>query len=292
KQFQQRTLRPKIDSLLKTGEEQLTARRFADAIQTFDSALRLDRSNAFIQARLDQARAMMETAKKVTLLLAEAQRAFDGQDYAAAQKSAAEALNQDRQNPDATVLLAKIDTAIERRAYKARIDEATSRVDALVSQHAFGEALDVLSKLGADAETPEVIRLVQWVNTEKAAHEKSRRLEEQTSIVNQLLRDESFQDAISLLESLQAEFPESRELSHFYLYAQRELAAQKRVQAVQASAAKAIRLAESKDFTAALKTIDDALHQFPGEAALIRALGNITAAKAESERRQAVEAAQ
>ena len=62
KQLQQRTLQPRIESLLKAGEEQLAQRRFIDAIQNFESALRLDRDNVYIQSRLEQARGLMVTA--------------------------------------------------------------------------------------------------------------------------------------------------------------------------------------------------------------------------------------
>src|SRR5262249_39230758 len=59
-QLQQRTLQPKIEATLSAGEEHLRSRRFADAVQAFESALALDRQNVSIKGRLDEARTWMD----------------------------------------------------------------------------------------------------------------------------------------------------------------------------------------------------------------------------------------
>ena len=68
KQLQQRTLQPRIESMLNSGEEHLTQRRFSDAIQSFEAALRLDRDSPYIQSRLEQARALQEHSRAAARL--------------------------------------------------------------------------------------------------------------------------------------------------------------------------------------------------------------------------------
>src|SRR6202012_4304293 len=59
KMLQRRTLQPRIEGLRTAAEEHLTQRRFADAIQSFESALRLDPGNVFIQGRIESVRGLM-----------------------------------------------------------------------------------------------------------------------------------------------------------------------------------------------------------------------------------------
>ena len=248
KQLQQRTLRPKIESLLRAGEEQLAVRRYIDAIQSFEAALRLDRGNVYIQSRLEQARGLMERGKKISVLMIEAQRHYERQDYTAAYQAATEALSHDTQNAEAVSLVKTVQSAIDRRAQEQRIEEATARVEGLLAQHAYAEALAVLDSLAADQESPKVAQLLEWVRTEKAAYERDKRLRDETSAVNDCLRHERFEEALHRLETLQAEFPDKLELSQLHTYAQREFAVQQRARAVDQAVAAATALAEAKDF--------------------------------------------
>jgi serine/threonine protein kinase len=291
KQILQHALRPKIESLLRTGEKQFAQRRFVEAIQNFDAALRLKSGDVYIQGRLEQARAQMERGKKASLLLFEALRNYERQDYIAAHKAATEALSLDPENAEAGALLKTIQSASERHAQQQRIEDATVRVEGLLAQHSYDEALEVLAALSADAEAPKVVHLLERIHTEKAEFERNRRLQAETSVVTGWLREERFEQAVQRLEALQAEFPESPELSQFYSFAQRELAAQRLTRAVERLAADAAALSEAKEFGRALAALDEDLRNYPGEALLIRLLDSTTAAKADWERQQAVESA-
>src|SRR5690242_20403128 len=54
-----RLIRPKVDALVKKADEALSDRRFEDAIESFEAALRLDRGNQTVSGRLDQARELL-----------------------------------------------------------------------------------------------------------------------------------------------------------------------------------------------------------------------------------------
>ena len=121
KQINQRTLQPRIESLLSGGEEYLTQRRFAEAVQSFESALRLDRENQHIQDRIEQARRLQEYSAKASRLLVEARRQFEQKNLTAAFRTISEALRQDPQNSEASGFLKEIQSVVERRQAEQRV---------------------------------------------------------------------------------------------------------------------------------------------------------------------------
>src|ERR1019366_6875456 len=160
KQLQQRTLQPRIESMLNGGEEHLTRRRFSDAIQSFEAALRLDRDSAYIQSRLEQARALQEHSRAAAALLNEARREFDNHNFTSAYRSVAEALRHDPQNPEAGELLKTIQGAVERRQREQRVESAVQRAGGLILLRSYDEATALLTALGEDAQSPKVQQLL------------------------------------------------------------------------------------------------------------------------------------
>jgi serine/threonine protein kinase len=72
KQTQKEMLGPRVEMLLRTAEEQLAKRQFVEAIQNFDSARRLDKTNEGIRARLDQAQIQLDRSREATRFAANA----------------------------------------------------------------------------------------------------------------------------------------------------------------------------------------------------------------------------
>ena len=120
KQVQLRTLQPRIEGLARAAEDHLAQRRFAEAVQSFEAALRLDRENTQLQTRRDQAQAQFESARRAAALVADGRKKLDLEDLTAAHHIAAEALRQDPQNPDAARLAETVETAIARREKSGR----------------------------------------------------------------------------------------------------------------------------------------------------------------------------
>ncbi len=290
KQIRQRSLQPRIESLLSSGEDHLVKRRFPDAVQAFELALKLDRENDYIQARIEHAKGLAEHARQASELLAEARREFEGQNLTAAYRTASEALRHDPQNPEAAEFLKAVKSEVERRQAEQRIDDAIRKAQSLLLVPAYDDAIALLTELGDDAESPKVRRALELVQNEKAAHERKQRLQNEMATASDLLRDHRLDEAASRLENLQRDYPDNKEVAHLLAYANKELASRARALAVESVVKDAGTLAESHKYEAVLGLLDQSLKRFPGETALIRLLANTMASKGTWERQQAVQA--
>jgi eukaryotic-like serine/threonine-protein kinase len=289
KQIRRRSLQPRIESLLASGEDHLAQRRFSDALQAFELALKLDRDNAYIHGRIEHAKGLLDHARQASDLLAEARREFEDQNLTAAYRNATEALRHDPQNPEAAEFLKTVQSVVERRQAEQRIDDAIRKAQSLLLVPAYDEAIEVLTGLGADADSPKVRRALDLVRNEKAAQERKQRLNSEMASSTNLLREHRVEEAAACLKKLQRDYPDNKEVAHLLAYAQKELAARARALAVESVVNEAGNLADLRNFDAALGILDQSLKKFPGEPALIRLLANTMAAKGSWERQQAVQ---
>ena len=290
KQLRQRSLQPRIESLLGSAEDHLVKRRFTDAVQAFELALKLDRENDYIQARIEHAKGLAEHARQASELLAEARREFEGRNLTAAYRTASEALRHDPENPEAAEFLKTVKSEVERRQAEQRIDEAIRKAQSLLLVPAYDEALALLTGLGPEADSPKVRRTIELVRNEKTAQERKQRLQNEMAGATDLLRDQRLEEAASRLEDLQRDYPDNKEVAHLLAYAQKELASRARALAIETAVKEAGTLAASRNYEAALTVLDRSLEKFPGETALIRILAQTMSAKGTWERQQAVQA--
>src|SRR5262249_34113172 len=158
-----------------TGREEMERRNFAEAIEAFDSALRLDTTNSEIQGLLENARAAQAKSQRAAELVTEARRAFDQQKLAAAYKNASQALPQDPQNPAALRLLQVIQGAIDQKRQQQRLEQALSKAENLLLIQEYDEALAALGEL--DPQDQQVGSLIASIQTQKLEHERSARLQ-------------------------------------------------------------------------------------------------------------------
>jgi eukaryotic-like serine/threonine-protein kinase len=288
KRLQHRALQPRIDALVNAGDDHVGNRRFSQAIQSFEAALKLDSENTGIQERIARARSKMEHSRTAASLLADAQKEFDNNNLTLASRSVSEALRHDPENPMAAELLARIQAEIDRRQKEKRVEEAMHRAEGLVLLHSYDEAIGVLEGLGADANAPRVERLLMWLRSEKIAQERREKLQAEMAAISDLLRGRKLTEAVERLEVLRKEYPTDKETEHLLVYARRELEAEARADAIGKVVTKVGGLADSRDFNAALALLEETLKQYSGEPTLIRVLGSTMAAKASWERQQAI----
>jgi serine/threonine-protein kinase len=287
--LQHRTLQPRIESSLRDAEEHLAERRFADALQAFEAALALDRDNTHIQGRVEQARALVDHARKASELLAEARRELEQQNLTAAYRIVSEALRHDPMNPDAAEFLKTMQAYVERRQAEQRVDEIIRKAQGLTLIPAYDEAIAVLVAEGPEANSPRIQEFLERVNREKVAHQRKQRLRSEMATATDLLRDHRLDEAAECLELLRPEFPEDQEVAHLLAYAQKEKASMARAKAVESLAREARAHVESQNFEAALVTLDKALKEYPADSLLIRLLESTMAAKSAWDRQQALE---
>jgi hypothetical protein len=287
--LQLRSLKPRIEGLLSTAEEHLTNRRFADAVQAFNSALALDPRNTYIQGRMEEARKLVDHAGKASQLLAEARREFEHQNLTAAYRIVSEALRHDPQNPEASEFLKTIESYTERRQAEQRVDDAIRKAQGLMLIPDHGEAIEVLT--ASDQNSPKIQEWLEWVRSEKTVYERKQKFRSEMSAATDRLRSSQFDEAARRLESLQKEFPENREIADLLAYAQREQAALVRARAVEQAAAEAGECARLKNFERALAVLDPALKKYPGERSLVTLLSSLMAEKTAWERQRTIQTA-
>ena len=211
--------------LLKSGEEHLAHRRFSDAVQSFDGALRLDRTNVYIQSRHEHARDLLEHSKRAAALLEQARLEFERENLTSAHKIVSEALGHDPQNTEVTKEQATIERAIEHRQRERAADEAIGKAERLVLRNAWDDAIAVLTAVGDVSEFVKVQRLLEWIQTEKRAWEKSQRLKSEMTVATGLFRSRNYAEAAGRLEKLLAEFPDNDEVRQLYFSNKKELEA-------------------------------------------------------------------
>ena len=108
-------LRPKIDALVKDAERDLANRRYAEAIQAFEAALRLDAGSTEIRSRLAQTRELLERERTASQRISEAQQAIGSGDLDRALALASDAVAADPDNQRAAEIAATIKQEIGRR---------------------------------------------------------------------------------------------------------------------------------------------------------------------------------
>ena len=284
-----KAVRPQIDKLVTSGHENLQARNFADAIQKFESALQLDKSNPAIHALIEQARNSWEQALRADRLVQEARSALDCGDLTGAHENLETALATDSEHAAAAQLMSTVRRKIEAREHDRRLRDGLNQVHRLIILKSFPEAIEALRKIQTEyPESNDVVQLLKRAQEEQEALSRRQRLQAAMEEAQGLLRRRNFVEAAERLRDWKLEFPESAELAELYSYAEEELRAQKQAEEVAGEAAEARRLLEKGDYDGALERLGNALSEHPGASELRDLLQTAGSAKAESQRRAAL----
>ena len=278
---QRKAVRARVEGLLKTGHEKMAEQDYEAAIESFESARRLDKSNLDIQTVIQQARAAMEQAQKARILLEEAQRALDLKNLTGAYQNATEALRLDPQNAKATLLMEEVLREMASRERERRLQQGISRAKGLLMLQSFDEAITLLLELQPDyPESRDLAELLGRVRLDKSVHERRQRLTAGIAGAKDLLRNKRLAEAAQLLEQLALEFPETAEVRDLLSYAREELASQHRTERLKQATHEARALLDSREFDRAIRTLNEALRVFPGEDSLSYLLQTAISSKA------------
>jgi len=287
--LQRSAVQPRMESAMREGDEHLAQRRFLEAVKTFEHALTLDPGNSTVQARIEQARALAEHARKASQLLAEARKELEDRNVTGAYRSVSMALRHDPKNPDAAEFLKTIQAYVEDRQAEQRIEDAIRKAQGLILIPSYDEAIATLTSALREADSPRVRELLERVRQEKQVYDRRQKLRGEIAKATDLLRDQRIQEASRLLDGLAAEFPDDQEVQQLLSYTRKEQAALARARAVERVTGEARSRVGTGDFDGALAELDRALQEFPGESALIRLLSTTLAQKDAWERRRAIE---
>ena len=288
-QIKQRVIRPRVDALVGAAHEQLNKRQYDDAIQKFESALRLDKSNAELHGLIERARAAWEQAKRADRLLDDARHALGAGNLTSAHHSVAEAISIDPRNPRAETLLESVREQIEARRHQQGLRDGLQQVKKLILLRSYTEAIQAAVRIHEGyPESTEAEQLLREARREQQVQAQQKRLQDGIDAAKELLGDQRCAEALEQLSPLLAEFPHAAELRDLASSAAKELQARKEAEVVARAAAETHHLLAAGDFDAASDRLRHALAEYPGLSALRNLLQTVAEQKAEHQRKTAM----
>jgi serine/threonine-protein kinase len=265
-----RTVRPRIEGYLRSGEDAMARRQFEEALAAFEAAHRLDQTDTAIRVRLDTANAAIEQSKRANALLAEAQAGLAALDLTVAYQRAGEAVRVDPQNTEAGRMIESIRAAIEKRETERRIQEVVDKARGLMMIEAYDDAVALLHELQiAHPDSHEIAELAASAAGRKARRDEARRLRACIDGVRDLLRDRRFADAAARMETAVKDFGEAPELVQLLSFTREQLQVEQRGEAIRQIAAGARSLIAGGKYADALEALKRGIDTWGGESTLV-----------------------
>ena len=289
RQVQRRSVRPKVENLLKDAERELAERRFGEATESLESALRLDPNDSSIRVRLDESRRLAECNARASDLAGQAEREFRLQEFGGAYRLCAEALRVDEEHPQARRLMDAIQEEIARRDRKRKLEEGLEKARGLLRIQAFEEVFSAVEALRKEFPgEAQVEQLLATARTQQQERDRRVRLQEEMQAARQLLRERNFAGAVERLRRVSPEFSTDPQFVELRSFAEEELRRQMTEQEIAGFAEQASQFAAQNRFDEALRAIDQGLQKYATDSTLIRLLQSTMAAKRSFEKEQAI----
>ncbi len=231
--MQRRSLRPRIEELLRRGNECAEQRKISDAIDLLESARKLDDSNEKVLARLQELRALKLRLEEAAALVSEADEELRGNRVTSAFEHASEAVSLDPDNQDAQRLLKKLQEAMQAREADRIVEREIRRARGLMAVDDLDGAVavlnDVQEKYPGRAQTEDLLtKLAQSIAERERRRDFAKRLEQ----AKRSVREAQFEEAVKELEQLLRLFPKDVEATDLLVYARQELKAKQKSEEV------------------------------------------------------------
>ncbi|HEU0123230.1 MAG TPA: protein kinase, partial [Bryobacteraceae bacterium] len=197
---QQQAIQPKVGALRKTGEEQLSQRRYAEAIQSFEKALSLDSANTEIRHLLEDARNSVGQYKKAQELAEAAAKLVGQKDYEGANELVRQAFAVDPTNQRAREIMARVQHAFDTQERRREVEQLVLKAKGFMQHASFDDALQLLRDAAQRLhDPPEILAAVEEAEAGRKALAEKQRLERAVREAGELLKQERVDEAESLL---------------------------------------------------------------------------------------------
>jgi tetratricopeptide (TPR) repeat protein len=281
---------PRISTLTAAAEQHVADKQFTKAIEAIDTALKIEPSSEELRKRASEVRELMEREKHAVDLLQAARQDLATEHFTGAYENATQALKYDPNRSEALQLIASVQLEIEKRDRQKRYREGLDKAREVLRSGAHGEAIRLLQELlGTFPGSLEASQLLREATVARDVHQRQKNLHDALASVQELLRAQRFPEAVQRLEALTTEFAGEDEVIQMLRYAREEWKVLQRTEALERAKTNVIQLQNEGRFDEALHLVQRSQTEFPGEAALARLEQAVTAAKAEAERRAALE---
>jgi tetratricopeptide (TPR) repeat protein len=288
-QLLHRLIRPKLEALVKKAEAALSTRRFEDAIESLEAALRLDRDNHTVSQKLEQARECLTLRREMAVLIADARRLFSKQTLEAALEVLLQVIERDPSNPEAQQLLDEARIALRSREKERQYQEKLQQARELLQANSFDKSARLLEELDAEFKNGEEVgELAAQIRSRKELIERQEQLKEEISAIRELLAGAKFELAIKRVEAVMNRFPEEVEPTRLFILAHKQLAAHRKDQALSKLENELNLLTASGHFERALSLISRSLNTYSSEPRLLEAQRRINEQWAHQKREAAI----
>ena len=269
KMAQQQAIQPKVGALKSTGQDLLSKGRYAEAIQNFENALRMDSANTEIRQLLEMARGSVDKYRKAQELAEAAAKLADKQDFTGAHEMVKQALAVDSTNTRAREVLTRVQHAFDSQERRKEVAELVAGAGAMASAGAFDDALALLGEASKRLhEPPEIVEAVSRIEAAKKQRLESDRRLRAMAEASEMLRQERVDQAENILHPIRKEAPDQPGLAEL-LNACAELRRKlERRDAVRRVTERVHGMQQDGELDRALALAERALTEFTGEHAL------------------------
>jgi serine/threonine-protein kinase len=258
-----------VRQLLSDGDEAVLAQKYAEAIEFFNQAASLDRTNTELPEKIENATRLKEKADKVVSLLEQSREARKRYDYTAAGELIDKALQLDERNTDLRNERARIVQEAERatkdRARRQFSDAARDQLSARQYTEAIKSLRSALEIDPTDAETQQLYQQA----VERQEEQRRRKIIDQiVAEISECIAASEFERALTLIQRAQERLPGEAVLLQLKADAeakQREQTAKKLVEKTSLHVYNVFLTRPQEALTA----VHEALAQMPGEPGLI-----------------------
>ena len=287
--LRRQAIRPRLDALIRKAQEEISAGHFAEAVQKYESAIRLDPSDADVKSGLIEAKAALDLDKQVSKSLAAANEALARGDPAEAQRAASEALRIAPQDARARDLLDRILQTLAEQERKARFTETLDRVRRLIEIKSWKEAAGTIKLLQTESpDASEIPGLLEALRAGFNAEKRERAIASNLASAREEIQSGELGAAVRRLEKLCAEYPDAAEAVQVLEFAKSEIEARLRREFVEQCLTEARTLIAFEKFADAARVLESGLSRYPADAAMQRELRGARASERNAERERAL----
>ncbi len=287
---QRQAIVPKVDAFKKSGEEQLSQKRYAEAIQSFENALRLDSANTEIRTLLETARGSVGQYKKAQELAEAASALVNQQKYEEAHELVKQAFQVDPTNQRAREVMVRIQHAFDSHERRREVQEIVAKSRELVSQASFEPALALLQEARARLhDPPEIIEAIEHAEAAQKALAARQRRERAVQEAADFLRQERVEQAEAVLKPFRDESPVDPLVSQALERCAQIRRDLERREAVRRVTDRTRVLQQDGELERAVALVERALQEFKGDANLTSLLAESRQLIRQRDERRAVE---
>jgi hypothetical protein len=289
-EVRRQAIRPKIDDLIRRGQQALAVGNPTEAMERFESAIKLDPTDTTLKAMLEEARLNAHKLREANRLSSEGFKALHTGDFSAAARLATQAVELVPAHAAARRLLAHSQAALAEEHKRICFADSLVCARRLIKGHSWSEATALLDELrSAYPKEGEVEDLLSELRATQEKVEREQALASGLTSARHAIQVGELQNALAYLEELVPQYPESGEVENTLAFVRSELAAQDRRISIQSSRNLAEAAAATQDFSRAVRIIEEALDRYPGDQELQREYRRLVAEQREAVRRELVE---